>query len=75
MAELIAGLALEIAKYLNNQKVNERANRIADLKNKILHEKSHGQLADDGLIETYEQQLKVEGEALLVFLATVGGSK
>jgi hypothetical protein len=74
LVELFAGLALEVAKYANNAKVNERANTIKDLKEKIMAEKSRGQQSDDGVIEGLEQQLAIEGEALLVFLATAGAS-
>lgn len=75
MVALIAGLVLEIAKYANNQKVNERADTIKDIETKILEEKSKGQLCDDGQIESLEMQLQIETKALLVFLATAGSSK
>lgn len=75
LIEIIAGLALEVAKYANNAKVNERANTIKKLEQDLLEEKNRGQLSDDARIEELEQKLAIEGKALLVFLATAGASK
>lgn len=72
---VIAGLATEVMKFVNNSQMRKHNEKMTKLEHEIREEKARGQESDDGKIEGMEQEFMVEANAFLRELAVMGAAK
>lgn len=72
---LIAGLATEVMKFVNNQAMKKHNERMLELQKDIAEEKKLGQNSDDGKIEDMEKEFMLESQAFLNQLALMAVGK
>lgn len=75
MFDLILGFATEVLKFVNNQSMKSRADKMKDIQQGINDEKAKGANCDDGKVERLEQEFILESNALLTELAEAGAHK
>lgn len=75
MIELLAALAVEVAKYINQKAITEHADKIASLKKRLAGELAKGQESDDYEIESISQEIKIEVEAMYNTLLLMSAKK